>query len=99
LLDVDVGAEWKKEEERKQRYYIPLIYMFFVNFLPRKIQITDSLVFAFSMEVTPFYKSTNSNWSEFLHAVAKVGTVLFAGHVGSQCYNLNVPGSDVDILF
>ena len=52
-----------------------------------------------SAVVKPFYQSESVDWTDFISKVkAGMGTILFAGLVGSQCYNLNVPGSDIDIL-
>jgi hypothetical protein len=49
--------------------------------------------------VQPFYQSEAVDWTDFIQKVNEgMGTVLFAGRVGSQCYNLNVPGSDIDIF-
>eukprot|EP00026_Physarum_polycephalum_P004461 Phypoly_transcript_04482.p1 GENE.Phypoly_transcript_04482~~Phypoly_transcript_04482.p1 ORF type:complete len:686 (+),score=122.42 Phypoly_transcript_04482:66-2060(+) len=49
--------------------------------------------------VQPFYQSEEVDWTDFISKVKEgMGTVLFAGHVGSQCYNLNIPGSDTDMI-
>jgi predicted nucleotidyltransferase len=37
-------------------------------------------------------------WKGFLSKVSSVGELVFAGHIGSRAYGLNVPSSDVDLM-
>lgn len=40
----------------------------------------------------------STRWAGFVEEVSKVGTLLYAGHIGSRSYNLHTAQSDVDML-